>query len=98
MYMKPRGSHWSENWILLEQLRVSKGRLPEIGYSPKEKSAYKWCVRYRGSGHYFRSAEGAVAYAYGRTWICSTGEAERLVDELEVKAKKCDQGVSAYDL
>ncbi len=94
-YTKPRRTHWSENWIPLASLRVTRGWLPEIGYCPTEKSAYKWCVQFGGNGHYFRSAEGAVAYAQGRGWLASTLDAERLVDDLEAECKACDEEAAA---
>ena len=89
--MKLRRTHWSENWIPLAALRGTRGWLPEIGYCPTEKSAYKWCVQFGGNGRYFRSSEGAVAYAHGRGWVYNVGEVERMVDELEAETKELDE-------
>ena len=90
-YTKPRRTHWSENWIPLAALRVTRGWLPEIGYCPTEKSAYKWCVQFGGNGHYYRSAEAAVAYAEGRGWF--HGNTEPYVDALEAYARELDERV-----
>ena len=47
---------------------------------------YPWSVQYCGSGHYFKTLEGVVAYAYGRGWFgnmkCERETIERNFEEL----------------
>lgn len=45
-----------------------------------------WVVSYRGSGHYFKSAEAAVAYAAGRGFIKYT-EIEAVLSSIRAKLK-----------
>lgn len=63
--------NWSEGWTCIKELCVRRNCLVEIGYNPDDPHT-PYCVQFGGSGHYFKTLDGAYSYCEGRHWCSSS--------------------------
>lgn len=80
------------DYTVIWERRIKKGLIIRIGFDPNEE--LPWVISFYGNGKYFLTMRECLAYGYGRGFINTRPEVDRIAAEISrnMKAAAVQEG------